>query len=84
MRSIFACLILLLSLSTSTFSDNRGTPWPVSWPFFQNAQAPHSIQIGYGDWCVFSEGAHPGLNFSAVTGIRVTAKQILTGIVIID
>ncbi|MCD4707868.1 MAG: hypothetical protein K8S62_09030, partial [Candidatus Sabulitectum sp.] len=71
MRSIFTCLILLLMLSTSALSNDRGTPWQVSFPFFQNAQAPHSIQSGYGDWCVIGEGAHPGLDFGAIPGDSV-------------
>lgn len=65
MRSIFACLILLLLLSSSAFSDDRDVPWLVSWPFFQNVSPPHSINGGYGDWCIKSEGAHPGLDFGA-------------------
>ena len=63
MRYIFTCLISLLLFSTSTFSDDRSTPWLVSWPFFQNTQSPHKIIGGYGDWCVAYEGAHPGLDF---------------------
>jgi len=67
MRYIFTCIVVsLLLLSTSAFSDDRSTPWLVSWPFFQNAQSPHKIIGGYGDWCVAFEGAHPGLDFGAV------------------
>ena len=66
MRHILTCLICLLLFSTSALSNDRGTPWLISWPFFQNAQAPHSIQSGYGDWCIYMEGAHPGLDFGAI------------------
>ncbi len=75
MRSIIVCLVVSLLLSTSVFSDNRGTPWLVSWPFFQNAQAPHSIQSGYGDWCIIDEGAHPGLDFGATLGDSVVVPS---------
>ncbi len=72
MRSPFTCLtVFLLLLSTSASSNNRGTPWQVSWPFFQNADVPHSLTGGYGDWCVIDEGAHPGLDFGAITGDSV-------------
>ncbi len=71
MRIIFTCLISLLLFSTPVISNDRGTPWLVSWPFFQNAQAPHSINGGYGDWCAPIEGMHPGLDFAAAVGDSV-------------
>ncbi len=78
MRSIFICLILLLFLSASASSNNRGTPWQVSWPFFQNANVPHSLTGGYGDWCVIDEGAHPGLDFGAIPGDSVLVPSDMT------
>jgi len=64
MNKATTCLAtFLLILSTSAFSDDRSTPWLVSWPFFQSDTASHSINNGYGDWCSPIEGAHPGLDF---------------------
>ncbi len=71
MKSIFTSLILFLILPAVAFSGNLGTPWSVSWPFFQKANVPHSLTGGYGDWCVIGEGAHPGLDFGAITGDSV-------------
>ena len=68
MRSIITCLVLLPFLSASASPNNRSTPWQVSWPFFQNANVPHSLTGGYGDWCVIDEGAHTGLDFGVLPG----------------
>ena len=63
MNKVTTCLLnFLLILSASSFSHDRDIPWLVSWPFFQNAQAPHGVIEGYGDWCVASEGLHPGID----------------------
>ncbi|NOQ21755.1 MAG: hypothetical protein GQ565_03775, partial [Candidatus Aegiribacteria sp.] len=58
-------ILLLLILVSEGLSSDRETPWLLSWPFLNNAQEPHSIQSGYGDWCMPIEGAHPGLDFGA-------------------
>ncbi|MCD6587514.1 MAG: hypothetical protein J7K88_03090, partial [Candidatus Fermentibacteraceae bacterium] len=70
MRNCFVCLAAIL-LTTVALSGELSIPWQISFPFFKNAQAPHSVIEGYGDWCVIGEGAHPGLDFGAITGDSV-------------
>jgi len=65
MRNCFVCLAAVL-LTTVVFSDDHSTPWQISFPFFKNAQAPHGVIEGYGDWCVIGEGAHSGLTEESV------------------
>lgn len=57
--------IVLFSIVFEAFAEERDIPWPLSWPLFQNATAPHRIIGGYGDWCIPDEGLHPGLDFTA-------------------
>ena len=69
MRNLISRLtVLLIFSSTYAISNDRDTPRLASWPFFQNAQTPHSIIGGYGDWSVIDEGPQPGLDFTAQMG----------------
>ena len=75
---IFICI---LSIVTVAITDDRDTPWLLSWPFFKNVPAPHKIIGGYGDWCVKVEGLHPGLDFAASHGDSVLLPTDSTRIV---
>ena len=60
-------VLSLASLAAGTSPDN----FPLSFPFFESGQSSgilDELMVGYGDWCVASEGLHPGIDFFASSG----------------
>jgi len=54
---MFALILLVASIIGS------GEPFNISWNMFQSSSCPEFSIIGFGDWCDWNEGPHPGLDF---------------------
>jgi hypothetical protein len=58
---LLAALLSLCSVAVSV----QPADIPLSFPFFQSGQSTGispALMVGYGDWCVASEGLHPGID----------------------
>ncbi len=55
-------LLCLFIFSMNASSQGTEDPWMLSWPLFENTSGPSGVLNGYGDWCVASEGLHPGID----------------------
>ena len=58
---VLAALLSLCSVAVSV----QPADIPLSFPFFQSGQSTGifpELMVGYGDWCVASEGLHPGID----------------------
>jgi hypothetical protein len=58
-------LMVVLQLSVSILLADSPGDIKISFPFFQSGQSsgiPDELMAGYGDWCVASEGLHPGID----------------------
>ncbi len=63
--SVLLPIISLPAISPSFFLSNSPEDIPLSFPFFQSNQGtgiPDELMVGYGDWCVASEGLHMGID----------------------
>lgn len=58
-----ALLFLYLVSATLESPPTWEQPLSLTWPF--SDALPRSIAIGYGDWCIHTEGPHPGIDFYA-------------------
>lgn len=66
-------LILIYFILPKTIIIGQ-SPSTVPWPL-EPQNSAHSVAITYGDWCVPSEGLHPGIDIQSPKGTEVKAVK---------
>ena len=58
-------MLTAISLLLTTLLSESTEPWDLAWPMFDESSQSEFCHIGFGDWCVSTEGPHPGIDFKA-------------------
>lgn len=58
-------MLTAISLLLTTLLSESTEPWDLAWPMFDESSQSEFCYIGFGDWCVSTEGPHPGIDFKA-------------------